>query len=55
MTHYHIFHIMTYYYIFLRKLTFSEATIRKVVLFLFEVTFVCPTGYAGYEFGDPKG
>ena len=48
MIHYHI---SSY---FLRKLTFSKATIRQDVLFLFEVTFIRPAGLAGYEFGNPK-
>ena len=46
MIHYHI---SSY---FLRKLTFSEATIRQDVLFLFEVTFIRTAGFAGYEFGN---
>ena len=40
---------------FLRKLIFSEATIRWDVLFLFEVIFIRPAdSAAGYEFGNPK-
>ena len=39
---------------FLRQLTFSKATIWKDVLFLFEVTFIRPADFAGYEFGNPK-
>ena len=44
MIHYHI---SSY---FLRKLTFSKAINGKDVLFLFEVTFICPAGFAGYQF-----
>ena len=39
---------------FLRKLTFSEATIRWDVLFLLEVIFIRPADFTGYEFGNPK-
>ena len=48
MIHYHI---LSY---FLRKLTFSEAAIKEDVLFLFEITFICPVGFAGFELGNPK-
>ena len=45
MIHYHI---SSY---FLRKLTFSEAT---VPFFLFEVNFIRPAGLPSYEFGNLK-
>ena len=48
MIHYHISSYS------LRKVIFSEATVKLDVLFLFEVTFIRPAGFAGHEFGNPK-
>ena len=42
------------YFFILLHTNFCEASIKKDVLFLFEVAFIRPADFTGYEFGNPK-
>ena len=45
---------LPYFFIFPQKTNFCKASIKKDVLFLFEVAFIRPADFTGYEFGNPK-